>query len=371
MKIVATLAGLILIAIILRDGFETIILPRRVTRRLRLTSLFYTISWIPWRKIGKRWRNRQSQDNFFSFYGPLSTLGLLVIWAVSLVTGYALLEWGLSLPVVTVQPENTEGLGTYLYMSGVTFFTLGFGDITPHSGLGRLITVAEAGTGFGFLGLVIGYVPTIYSAFSQREVNVSMLDARAGSPPSAVEMLRRHAIYGGTDKLTNYIEAWESWAAQLLESHLSYPVLCYFRSQHENQSWVAALTSVLDTCALIITGIEGVPNWTAYQTFAIARHTAVDLTQIFKRKPLDCPYDRLPATDISRMRAILTNAGIPLRAGPDADQKLRELRDLYEPYLVALSQYLVMDLPDWLPPENVQDNWQSTAWRQSNQAELF
>ena len=218
---------------------------------------------------------------------------------------------------------------------------------------------------------MISYVPTIYGAFSQREVNVTLLDARAGSPPSAVEILRRHAVYGGLPKLNDFVIAWESWSAQLLESHLSYPVVCYFRSQHENQSWVSALTAVLDTCALIMVGLEGVADWSAYMTFAMARHTAVDLTQVFRRRPVECAYERLPPADFARLRAILNEAGIPLREGPEADLKLQNLRELYEPYVAALSEYLLMDLPSWLPPEHVQDNWQSTAWQQPNQPNIF
>ena len=103
--------------------------------------------------------------------------------------------------------------------------------------------------GFGFLALIIGYVPIIYQAFSRRESNISLLDARAGSPSSATEMLRRHYRTQRLEELLQFLRKWEQWCATLLESHLSYPVLTYYRSQHERQSWLAALTTVLDTCA--------------------------------------------------------------------------------------------------------------------------
>ena len=139
---------------------------------------------------------------------------------------------------------------TDLYMSGTTFFTLGLGDVTPVTAMTRLIAVCEAGTGFGFLAIAISYLPTFYTAFSQREVNISLLDARAGSPPTAGELLRRHGRGRIQDGLGDFLQEWEVWSAQLMETHLSYPVLCFFRSQHDNQSWLAAFTAILDVCAL-------------------------------------------------------------------------------------------------------------------------
>ncbi len=145
--------------------------------------------------------------------------------------------------------DGQHGFFTDLYMSGTTFFTLGLGDVVPRSDLARFLTVVEAGIGFAFLAVVIGYLPILYQAFSRREVEVSLLDARAGSPSSAVELLRRHAGVEGADDLCQLLRGWEHWSAELLESHLSYPSLGYFRSQHEHQSWVAALTTILDACA--------------------------------------------------------------------------------------------------------------------------
>jgi hypothetical protein len=124
-------------------------------------------------------------------------------------------------------------------------------------GFETIITVLESGTGIGFLAIVISYLPVLYGAFSRREVNISLLDARAGSPPTAAELVRRHVRGQNLEALGQFLRDWEAWSAELMESHLSFPVLCYFRSQHDNQSWLAALTAVLDTCALLITCAEG------------------------------------------------------------------------------------------------------------------
>src|SRR5205823_12448414 len=142
----------------------------------------------------------------------------------------------------------------------------------------------------------------LYGAFSQREVNISLLDARAGSPPSAGELLRRQGERQNAEALGQYLRDWETWSAQLMESHLSYPVLCYFRSQHNNQSWLAALTAVLDASALVMVGIDGASRRQAKLTFAMARHAVVDLAQIFNTPPREESVDRLPREDLDRLR---------------------------------------------------------------------
>src|SRR5205085_3700848 len=150
-------------------------------------------------------------------FGPLSMLALLGLWAVGLVFGFALLHWALGTQLSV--PAGAHNFGTYLYMSGVIFFTLGFGDVVPLMHAGRVLTVVEAGVGFGFLALIIGYLPVIYQSFSAREVNISLLDARAGTPPTASELLRRHGRNNDMAALNELLKDWERWGAELMESH--------------------------------------------------------------------------------------------------------------------------------------------------------
>jgi hypothetical protein len=247
-------------------------------------------------------------------------------------------------------------------MSGSTLFTLGMGDITPSSTLGRFLTITEAGTGIAFLALVIGYLPVIYQAFSRREASISLLDARAGSPPSATELLRRQAEDENAEGLAQFLHDWERWAAELLESHLSYPVLAYYRSQHDRESWLAALTMVLDVCTLILVGIDGAPSRAAHLTFAMARHAAVDLSQIFGTPPRTPMVDRLPPSDLVQLRVMLRAAGMSLYEGPEADQHLVAIRSKYEPYVHALAEYLFVALPPWMAPSASADDWQTSIW---------
>jgi hypothetical protein len=212
------------------------------------------------------------------------------------------------------------------------------------------------------LALVIGYLPVLYQAFSRREVNISKLDARAGTPPTALELLRRHQEAQSLGTLDQLLRDWENWAADLMESHLSYPVLCFFRSQHDNQSWIAGLSTVLDTCSLVMAGIDGMPKWQAQLTFKMARHAIVDIAQIFNASPLKDDGARLTSEDLAELRLALAESGIILRNEPGGDGTLAELRAMYEPYTKVLSQYLMMPLPGWLPKAHATDNWQTSAW---------
>lgn len=366
MRALVAIGGFILLLVVIWDAFETIVLPRRVTRRFRLARLFYRSTWIPWSAVARWMRPGNRRETFLSFFGPLSLIMLISVWAMGLVTGFAILQWGLRLSVNA--PEGTPTFLTYLYMSGTSLFTLGLGDVAPQSGVARVITVAEAGTGFGFLAMVIGYLPVLYQSFSKREMSISLLDARAGSPPTAAELLRRHGQGQTLEELTHFLRDWEQWTAELLESHLSFPVLCFYRSQHNNQSWLAALTTILDVSALAIVGIEGAPARQGQLTFAMARHAVTDLALIFRKRPRRPARDRLSPEDLSRLRQTLAAAGVKLGDGSAAEQRLAELRDMYEPYLNALAEYLCMDLPPWIVTGDPADNWRRTAWGRISQS---
>ena len=354
------IAGLLIIFATLWEAFESIILPRRVIRRFRLVRIFYRLTWKSWAAVNGLIPSKRIRDGNLSYYGPLSLLGLFATWAVLLVLGFAMLHWAAGSAVAT--PGELPTFRTDLYLSGTTFFTLGLGDVTPRTALAKAITVVEGGTGFGFLGLMISYLPTLYGAFSQRELNISLLDARAGSPPTAAELLRRHAHFEDNEVLTPYLRDWEIWAAQLMESHLSYPVLCYFRSQHDNQSWLAAFTAVLDVCALLIAYGEGLARWQSKLTFAIARHAVVDLAEVLRIKPSPPAKDRLPAGDVAKVRNLLVECRASSKCGEAGDKKLAELRGMYEPYLNGLSIRLLMPLPSWGVSQQGVENWKRSAW---------
>lgn len=365
MSILAGLLGLFLVLLVIWEGFETIILPRSVTRQLRLTRGFYLALWPLSSAMAKRLPADRRQL-FLSYFGPVSLPLLLVFWAQLLILGFALIQW--SLPDSFTRLSGMNRFETALYQSGVTFFTLGYGDVTSHTKITRFVSVVEAGVGFAFLAVVIGYLPVLYQAFSRRESIISLLDARASSPPSATELLKRHSEGVRMSALTDLLAEWEKWSSELLESHLSYPVLTYYRSQHDGQSWLGALTAIMDTCTLVIVGCPGDPEWQselqwqARMTLAMARHCLVDLAYVFNQKPVPPNPSRLPPEDRVKLRQILAGSGLPLCDGDEDDKKLDDLRALYEPYAHALGIFLMFTLPPWLPNPDTPDNWQTSAW---------
>lgn len=359
MAILVTILGAVLVLLVLWEGFETIILPRRVTRRFRLTRVFYRGSWRPWVRLVNAVIPVRRRETWLSYFGPLSLLLLLSLWAAVLISGFALIHWGGS---SFLYGDGSTGLLSDLYLSGTTFFTLGLGDVVPRTTLGRLLVVVESGMGFAFLALVISYLPALNQSFARREVSISLLDARAGSPPTASEMLRRHSHEGGRESLREVLHEWERWSAEFLEGHLSYPVLAYFRSQHDNQSWLAALTAIMDTCALIMAGVEGSCKRQAELTFAMSRHAIVDLSLVFQTRPRDPVPDRLPPEELEEMCVLLSRSGHKLKDRDELERNLRELRLMYEPYVSALSRHFKVSLPPWVIAEKGIDNWQGSYW---------
>lgn len=359
MRLLVAFAGSALLLIVLRDAFETVILPRRVQRPFGLTTLFYRTSWHLWSGIATRFKGSLREISL-SWFGPFSLLLLLILWAVGIILAFGALHWAAGSGIVI--QGHTPGFLDDLYLSGTTFFTLGLGDVVPRVTLAKVLTVTESGLGFAFLAITIGYLPVIYQAFSRREIAISLLDARAGSPPAAGELLRRQPIDADPDGLTRLLAGWERWSAETLESHLSYPVLAYYRSQHGNQSWLAALTTVLDTSALLVVGCEGHCARQAQLTFAMARHAVVDLAQVFSAHQPQKLGDRLTEADLSQLMHHLGPAGTRFGA-VDSRARFSELRLMYEPYLTALSEHLALPLPGWSRSSERPDNWEAAPWK--------
>jgi hypothetical protein len=358
LKTFIAIAGIIVILAIVWDAFEALVLPRTASRAFRPARLFYRTSWPAWTAVARLFGRGRGRENFLAIFGPLSFLMLMACWAIALMVGFAMVQWGLGSHLNVAQGPG--GFWTDLYMSGTTLFTLGIGDVTPSGAIARAVTVIEAGVGFGFLALVIGYLPVLYQGFSRREVNISLLDARAGSPPTAGELLVRQA--GDMAGLEGLLDDWERWAAELMESHLSYPVLLFFRSQHEHQSWLGALTAILDASALCVVGVQGGPGRQAQLTFAMARHAVVDLSQATGVEPQPPDPDRLPPEDFRSLVSHLAQNGVKLKDVAMAESTLASLRALYEPYVAAMAVRLRLTLPPWRAPEDERDAWRTSAW---------
>ncbi len=339
-------------ALVLHDAFEVMLLPRRVARRVRLSGAYFRLAWAGWTGIARHVPSGPRREAWLSHFGPLSMLGLFVIWAGLLICGFGLLFWSLA-------GAGEARVAEQIYMSGVTFFTLGYGDVAPTRPATRLLSVVEAGTGLGFLAVVIGYLPVLYQLFSRREAHVIQLDARAGSPPTAAAMLCRHAEADGLAKLDDLLRQWEFWGAELLESHLSYPMLAFYRSQHHNQSWLTAVAAVMDCCALILVGLKELPPLQPRMTFGMARQVLVEMARSFRVEPSRYDGgDRLPPEAYASLLEMLSASGLVWDGGGDAETTLLALRASYEPLLDGLARHLMLPLPGWLPEPGATDHAQ-------------
>jgi Ion channel len=350
--IVAVMLGAIAIAAILHDAFEVMLLPRRVKSNMRIVRYFFQATWLLWSKVSGGLRSEDMRQGFLGLYGPLSLVLLLLVWASGLIFSFGTIFWALNPTQFTSHHWLNQ-----VYFSGATFFTLGYGDIVPHGAWSKVICVLEAGTGLGFIAMVIGYLPVLYQLFSRREAHVIMLDSVTGSPPNSCTLLFRFAEGRNLDGLDGFLLRWQQWSAELLESQLSYPMLAYYRSQHDNQSWLAALTVILDACVLIMTGFDGVRTFQARLTFATARLAVIEMLRVLSVKPRPLERDRLSAPFFQEVKARLADADLLFVDENEAEERLVAFRSTYEPFLHGLAHHLLLSLPDWKPdPEHV-DNW--------------
>jgi hypothetical protein len=357
--LVGVLGG-VLVVLMLLEIFLSFVLPRRVKRDPRIVRSIFDYAWRPWRRLARLLPDDRAADTMLGVFGPVGLLLNLVLWVGMLMLGYACLQWAGHSRLGGARPGS---FGEDLFFSAATLVSSGTAGLSAQSGFARAVQVIDAASGLAVLGIVIGYLPALYQAFSRREATVSQLDARAGSPPSAGRLIVRSTQREGWPELNDYLREWEGWVAELMETHLSYPILAYFRSQHVNQNWLSALCTVLDACALTIAAAPRGTVDSARFTYAIARHAVVDLSYTFHVSPLPPPADRLPVADLRALLGQLGEAGVQLGAAPETiEERLVRIRGFYEPYVCALAGRLELAMPPWMAPESPSDNWRTTEW---------
>ncbi|HKC23030.1 MAG TPA: hypothetical protein VKB64_11015 [Gaiellaceae bacterium] len=335
MRVLAGIAGVLLIWLIVSEFFVTFLLPRRVRRDPRIARGFTRLLWRPWRAVARR-LSPSSADTLLGFFGPLALLVNLIVWSLALLIGYGLLEYAVA---------GNPFWSRFLISSGVFLSAEGVSGSTAV----HIIELAEAATGLGVLFIVIGYMPSVYSAFSRRETAVSQLATRGGSPPAAATLLHRAAGRDRWRDLERDLRAWEEWAAELMETHLSYPLLMWYRSQHVNQNWLAALTAMVDVSAFVKATVASEDTEAADLTFRIGRHALADLALQLHLEPVS--VDRLSDADFEDLFAVVERSTVANVDRETARRKLDRLRREYEPNAQALSEFLVLDLPPWFRHE--------------------
>ncbi len=269
--------GLFLIAFVAWDVFNTVVVPRPTPSVYRLARNLTRFSWRGWCWQARRMASGSRRERWLAGFAPLLVLVLLFVWVVVLVIGFGLIDHALG---GDFEPPIT-GFGTALYTAGTGLLTIGFGDFVPTAALTRAIVLASAGLGLGTVALVITYLFSLYGSFQRREVLVTTLDARAGAPPSGVALLETSRRLELLDELPTLFGEWERWAAEVLDSHLAYPILGYFRSTHDNESWVASLGAMIDAAVLVMTTVQDQPRGRAEMLVAIGVHLVEDVSAYF------------------------------------------------------------------------------------------
>jgi hypothetical protein len=350
MHILVGILSAALIALMFAEFFVTFLLPRRVKRDPRIARQFFSAIWRPWRWLAARLSN-PGADTMLGLFGPIGLLFILGFLAGGVIVGFAGLHWA---ERSTLGGSDPAAFGEDLYFSAGSFFTAST-TTTPVGGIAKLLQIAEAASGFAVLFISIGYLPALFQAFSRRETAISQLDPRAGSPPTAGALLERSSESDWAE-IDSYLREWETWAAEVMETQLSYPVIGWFRSQHVNQNWVAALTTVVDASAFSIAYAPG-RSVGAEVTFAIGRHALVDLARSY-RAPIEAEsIDRLSDADLEELITRLRSRGLELNSDDDAKQMLSKMRSSYEKYAIAIAERLALALPGWLPGEDAVEYW--------------
>jgi hypothetical protein len=334
--------GVFLVGLTLVDVFQSIVVPRRAPRS-GPGSLLVRALWQVWQPLADRAGSPDRREGVLASFGALAVILLLVFWLGSLILGYGLILYALRAQVKP-PPEN---LFSAMYFGGTSMLTIGFGDIAPTGGLARLVTLVAAATGLGLFALVISFLFTLYGGFTRREVAVVSLEAAAGAPPSGITLLESYALGGILDDLPRLFEAWQAWAAEILDSHLAYPVLAYFRSSHDNDSWISSLGAVMDASTLVLTTIEGGPKGWAKLCNSVGGHCLEDLVQYFGLPdPRDGP--QVERSEFEEACDRLERAGYAVRARDEAWQRFAGLRSGYAGRVNALARYWSTPPAQWI-----------------------
>jgi len=342
LRLPEVLIGIAIVAYILNDLFQSVVVPRPTPGRYRPTRWVVRPGWRAWRAMGLRARSSDARERFLGTFAPLVVVILLVVWLSGLVLGFGFIFYGLR----DFLHPPIDGFQTALYFAGTSVLTIGFGDIVATSGLTRLLALVAGGTGLGTIALAISFLFSLYASFQRREILIVTLDARAGAPPSGVSLLETMAKYDMTDDLPRLFAEWEKWGAEVLDSHLAFPLLAYFRSSHDSESWLSALGAVLDASTLLLTTVVDGPRGPAKMMFAMGTHLVEDLGRFFHmRGDHDVGVERY---EFDEARERLSAAGWRLIGPEESWLAFSRLRVQYASQLNSMAKWFAAPPTQWI-----------------------
>ncbi len=340
MEAVPLVLGAFLLALTVWDLFETVVVPRPTPGWFRIGRYVVRGSWRVLRAI-RDGRPERSYDQLLGLFAPAATIALLGVWLIALIVGYGLVFYGLR---DELRPVPTD-LGSSLYFAATSVLTIGFGDIVAEGVPARLVVTVAAISGLGVVALVVTFLFSLYGSYQRREVRVVMLQAAAGAPPSAVTLLETYAQLALVDRLPELFREWQRWAVEVLDSHVAYPLLGFFRSSHDNLSWISALGTVLDAASLILTTIDGPPRGEAKLFKRVGTHLVEDISNLGFRAGQPTNLDR---ADFDAACDRLADAGYTLRPRDEAWHHFETARATYAPRLEAMARYWATPATSWL-----------------------
>lgn len=343
-RVALTTLGVICVVLALNDVFQSVIVPRAVGRSLRVSYLIWRGGWFLWPKLSFRIHpvDQSAREDFLATFAPVALIAQLIVWSLLLVTGYGLIFWAAH---DNIRP-SLQSFYEALYLAGTSYFTIGFGDFVGGTGWTRMWTVAAGASGFGVVGITTAFLFAIFGSFQSREQFVVWVGTRSGIPPSGVELLAIASHAQIVDGLPALMRDSQSWCALIMETHLAYPVLAYFRSSHDYESWVGTLGTLLDAATLMMTTVQ-TSSGEARILYEIGRHAANDLARYF-RFPVDGRTVGITQEEFFHACDRLEHAGYTLHERQQAWERFSNLRRAYAAPLNAMARYFSIPPLQWI-----------------------
>jgi hypothetical protein len=334
--------GALIVLITVYDVFQSVVMPRPAVGLVRLSFTLIRGGWRLWRKIAERPKKLQMRESALAAFAPMMLVALLVYWGFSLILGFALVSSGLH---AGLQPQP-DSFGTTLYYSTGQMLSFSVAGIEATGVATRVFAAVEAASGFGLFALVISLLFSLFSSFQRRETAVVALDALAGAPPSGVQLLETCAKDSMPEQLVATFDEWRLWTVDVIESHLSYPLLFYFRSSHDNEAWANSFGAVMDAATLVLTTVEGGPVGQARLMHKVGAHFIADMREHFR-------YEGEPVAGVEREEfdeacARLERVGYRLRNRDTAWEEFSLQRSKYGAWLNQTTKGLGVPPAPWI-----------------------
>jgi len=336
--------GLLLILVIFYDLFQSVVLPRPAINKVATVRYMLRGLWAFWRWVGNRMSSIPRRERWLASFGPIGVLTMFGAWAMGLVLGYGLLMDGLRSQIHPV-PDT---FGTSLYFSATTLVPLSYGDFVPIGVPARLVTIAESASGVMVAALAITLLFSLYQSFQRREELVVTLDAFAGAPPSGAQILETAAAHGMREELIKTFDDWRQWSAAVLESHLAYPMLVFFRSSHDNEAWLNSFGAVMDAAVLVLSAVEDKSQGPAKLMYRVGNHLVQDLSWYFRRWAIPDGTPIIERFEFDQALARLKKAGYQCRPADKAWTDFAELRSSYASPINGLARGLAIIPAEWI-----------------------